>query len=76
MLNYFKLIALISFGCLTAQGAKVETWFYFDFDKYSLEAKQEQILLDSVIHADTSQIESLNLRYCDDRGSAEYNYRW
>jgi outer membrane protein OmpA-like peptidoglycan-associated protein len=60
MLNYFKLIALISFGCLTAQGAKVET--YFDFDKYSLEAKQEQILLDSVIHADTSQIESSNLR--------------
>jgi hypothetical protein len=61
MLNYFKLIALISFGCLTAQGAKVET-VYFDFDKYSLEAKQEQILLDSVIHADTSQIESSNLR--------------
>jgi outer membrane protein OmpA-like peptidoglycan-associated protein len=44
MLNYFKLIALISFGCLNAQGAKVET-VYFDFDKYSLEAKQEQILL-------------------------------
>jgi hypothetical protein len=40
MLNYFKLIALISFDVF-AQGAKVET-VYFDFDKYSLEAKQEQ----------------------------------
>ncbi|MFT7334492.1 MAG: outer membrane protein OmpA-like peptidoglycan-associated protein [Porticoccaceae bacterium] len=75
MLKHFKLIGLISFGCLTAQGAKVET-VYFDFNKYSLEAKQEQILLDSVIHADTSQIESLQIYgYCDDRGSAEYNYR-
>jgi outer membrane protein OmpA-like peptidoglycan-associated protein len=43
MLNYFKLIALISFGCLTAQGEKKTV--YFDFDKYSLEAKQEQIIL-------------------------------
>jgi outer membrane protein OmpA-like peptidoglycan-associated protein len=75
MLNYFKLIALISFGYLTAQGGKVET-VYFDFDKYSLEAKQEQPILDFVIQTDTSQIKSVEIYgYCDDRGTDDYNYK-
>jgi outer membrane protein OmpA-like peptidoglycan-associated protein len=75
MLNYFKLIALISFGYLTAQGGKIET-VYFDFDKYSLEAKQEQPILDFVIQTDTSQIKSVEIYgYCDDRGTDDYNYK-
>jgi outer membrane protein OmpA-like peptidoglycan-associated protein len=75
MLNYFKLIALLSFGFLTAQGGKIET-VYFDFDKYSLEIDQEQTILDFINQSDTSQIESVEIYgYCDDRGDYNYNYK-
>jgi outer membrane protein OmpA-like peptidoglycan-associated protein len=75
MSHYFKLIALISFGYLSGQGKKVET-VYFDFDKYNLEAQQEQIILDFVLQADTSKIESVQIYgYCDDRGNYDYNYK-
>lgn len=75
MLHYFKLITLISFSYLTAQGKKVET-VYFDFDKYSLELEQQQTILDFIIQADTSKIESIQIYgYCDDRGDSDYNYK-
>jgi outer membrane protein OmpA-like peptidoglycan-associated protein len=75
MLHYLKLIALLSFGYLTAQGKKVET-VYFDFDKYTLEVEQEQTILDFIIQADTSEIESIQIYgYCDDRGNSDYNYK-
>jgi outer membrane protein OmpA-like peptidoglycan-associated protein len=75
MLQYFKLIALISFGYLNAQGRKVETVF-FGFDKSSLEVTQQQTILDFIIQADTSQIESVQIYgYCDDRGNYDYNYK-
>jgi outer membrane protein OmpA-like peptidoglycan-associated protein len=75
MLHYFKILALISFGYLTAQEKKIET-VYFDFDKYSLEAEQEQIILDFVSQADSSAIESVQIYgYCDDRGNYDYNYK-
>lgn len=75
MPKYFKLIALISFGFLAAQGKKAQT-VYFDFDKYSLEVEQEQTILDFVIKADTTKIESVQIYgYCDDRGNHDYNYK-
>lgn len=75
MQHYFKLIVLISFGFLSAQGKKVET-VYFDFDKYSLEIEQEQTILDFIISADTTKIESVQIYgYCDDRGNYDYNYK-
>jgi outer membrane protein OmpA-like peptidoglycan-associated protein len=75
MLNYLKLLLLLSYGFLTAQGEQVKT-VYFGFDKYILEADQEQTILESIIHKDASQIESVKIYgYCDDRGSDDYNYR-
>jgi outer membrane protein OmpA-like peptidoglycan-associated protein len=75
MLNYFKIIALISFGCLTAQGEKIET-VYFDFDRYDLEYEQKKTIIDFVIRSDTSKIESIQIYgYCDDRGDYDYNYK-
>jgi len=75
MLHYLNLIALVSFGFLTAQGKKVET-VYFDFDKYRLEVEQQQTILNFIIQADTSKIESIQIYgYCDDRGDDDYNYK-
>lgn len=75
MLNYFKIIALVTYGCLTAQGKKVET-VYFDFDRYDLEYEQKQTIINFVIRSDTSKIESIQIYgYCDDRGDYDYNYK-
>lgn len=75
MFNYLKIITLLSFGCLFAQEKKVET-IYFDFDKFSIDSQQEQNILDFVLKADTTTIESIQIYgYCDDRGNNDYNYK-
>ena len=75
MIHYLKFIILFSFNCLFAQEKKVET-IYFDFDKYNINAQQEQTILDFIIKADTSLIESIQIYgYCDDRGNNDYNYK-
>lgn len=75
MLKYLKIIALLSFSYLTAQAGKVET-VYFEFDKSNLYSEQEQMILDFIIKVDTSRIESIQIYgYCDDRGTADYNYK-
>lgn len=75
MLYYLKLITLLSFGHLSAQGKKVET-VYFDFDKFTLEVEQQQTILNFIIQTDTSKIESIQIYgYCDDRGANDYNYK-
>jgi outer membrane protein OmpA-like peptidoglycan-associated protein len=75
MLSYPQIVALLTFSCLSAQVDKVET-VYFDFDKYTLNSKQQQTIIDFIIKADTSKIESVQIYgYCDDRGNADYNYK-
>ena len=75
MKKHFNIILLLLFNFLSAQEKKVET-VYFDFDKYSLDNQQEQTILDFVIKADTSKIESIQIYgYCDDRGNDNYNYK-
>lgn len=75
MLYYLKLITLLSFGHLSAQGKKVET-VYFDFDKFTLEVEQQQTIRNFIIQTDTSKIESIQIYgYCDDRGANDYNYK-
>lgn len=75
MKKKFKIIAILLYWGLSAQEKKVET-VYFDFDKYSLEKQQEETILDFIIKADTSLIESIQIYgYCDDRGKNDYNYK-
>ena len=75
MLKYLQIITLLSFGLLAAQTEKVET-VYFEFDKYDLTDQQQKNILEFMIKADTSTIESIQIYgYCDDRGTADYNYK-
>ncbi|MFB0910192.1 MAG: OmpA family protein [Flavobacterium sp.] len=75
MLKYLQIITLLSFSLLAAQTEKVET-VYFEFDKYDLTDQQQKNILEFMIKADTSTIESIQIYgYCDDRGTADYNYK-
>lgn len=75
MKNCFKALLILFASFLSAQEKKAET-VYFAFDKYHLNKQQEQLILDFVIKADTSKIESIQIYgYCDDRGNADYNYK-
>lgn len=75
MLKYFQIVTLFAFGCLMAQVKKGET-VYFDFDKYTINKEQEQLILDFIQKKDTATIESIRIYgYCDDRGTDNYNYK-
>lgn len=75
MLSYLKIVVLLSFSYLSAQAEKVKA-VYYDFDKYVLSSEQQQTIIDFIIKADTSKIASLEIYgYCDDRGTADYNYK-
>lgn len=69
------LIFFIAFGVIHAQEKKIGT-VYFDFDKYSIDAIQEQMIVDFVREIDTTQLESIQIYgYCDDRGNNDYNLK-
>ena len=74
MVKYFNIGFLLWFGCLFAQEKTIET-VYFEFDRYALHEKQEQIVVDFIKTIDTTKIESIQIYgYCDDRGDNDYNY--
>lgn len=69
------MLSLLFFGYLTAQEKPVET-VYFEFDKHTLDHRQEQTIVDFIKKADTTKIESIQIYgYCDDRGDNDYNYK-
>jgi outer membrane protein OmpA-like peptidoglycan-associated protein len=69
------LISFLAFGAAFAQEKKIGT-VYFDFDKYTIDAIQEQIIVDFVRELDTTQLESIQIYgYCDDRGNNDYNIK-
>lgn len=75
MLKSFLLITFIAFGATYAQEKKIGT-VYFDFDKYSIDGIQEQMIVDFVREIDTTQLESIQIYgYCDDRGNNDYNLK-
>ena len=75
MFKFIYILPLFLFCFLTAQEKKIKT-VYFEFDKYSLNLKQEQAIWEFIIQSDTSSIESVQIYgYCDDRGANEYNYK-
>jgi outer membrane protein OmpA-like peptidoglycan-associated protein len=75
MFKFLQILLLVFCFSINAQEKKIET-VYFEFDKYSLDPKQEKIIWDFVIHSDTTRIESIQIYgYCDDRGDNDYNYK-
>ncbi|WP_317127903.1 OmpA family protein [Flavobacterium sufflavum] len=75
MLKFVLITAFFSFGTLCAQEKKIGT-VYFEFDKYSIDAVQEQMVVGFVRKIDTTSVESIQIYgYCDDRGNDDYNLK-
>lgn len=69
------LLAFLVFGNVFSQEKKIGT-VYFEFDKYTIDAVQEQIIIDFIQKIDTSRLESIQIYgYCDDRGDNNYNLK-
>lgn len=75
MKNSILLISFLAFGAAFAQEKKIGT-VYFEFDKYTIDAIQQQVIVDFVRELDTTQLESIQIYgYCDDRGNNDYNIK-
>lgn len=74
MKKLFKIGFLVLFLSGFAQ-EKITQNIYFDFDVDQLQENQKNILCDFFQKIDSSQIQSVRVfGYCDDRGSAPYNF--
>ena len=74
MKRLFKIGFLVLFLSGFAQ-EKITQNIYFDFDVDQLQENQKNILCDFFQKIDSSQIQSVRVfGYCDDRGTAPYNF--
>jgi len=75
MLKSIVIAVFFSFGSLWAQEKKIGTT-YFEFNKFSVDAVQKQMLEDFICKIDTASVESVQIYgYCDDRGTDDYNLK-
>lgn len=72
-MKLLKYLPLLFIGFLQAQEAVVQS-VYFDFDKYALNEKQGDDLVDFIKKTDSTRIESIQIfGYTDDVGKEAYN---
>ncbi len=75
MKHFLRLLPLLFFGWVQAQEEVVQS-VYFDFDKFSLDPKQEQAVVNFIKSTDSTRIESVEIfGYTDDIGKEAYNFK-
>ncbi|WP_306351177.1 OmpA family protein [Flavobacterium sp. '19STA2R22 D10 B1'] len=75
MLKFLKILPLLLCGLLHAQEEIVHS-VYFEFDKYNLEDKQTESVVNFVRSIDSTRIETIQIfGYCDDIGKEDYNFK-
>lgn len=75
MKRFFKIVCFLFVGFTSAQDKKTES-VYFEFERYDLDSKQQQQIIDFLVKIDTTTIEAVQIYgYCDDRGDNDYNYK-
>lgn len=75
MIRFLKLLPLLVCGIIYSQEEKVQS-VYFDFDKYSLDDKQGNAVVDFIKNTDSTRIESVQIfGYTDDIGKDAYNFK-
>ncbi|TBX71183.1 OmpA family protein [Flavobacterium silvisoli] len=74
-MKLLKYLPLLFFSLLHAQEEVVHS-VYFDFDKFSLNDKQANDVVDFIKKTDSTRIESIQIfGYTDDIGKEAYNYK-
>ncbi|RZJ33903.1 MAG: OmpA family protein [Flavobacterium sp.] len=72
---FLKLLPLFFAGFIYAQEEVVHS-VYFDFDKYSLDEKQADAVVNYIKSTDSTRIESIQIfGYTDDIGKEAYNFK-
>ncbi len=75
MLRFLKFLPLLFIGFTYAQEEAVKS-VYFEFDKYSLDDKQANEVVDFIKNTDSTRIESVEIfGYTDDIGKDDYNFK-
>lgn len=73
--RFFILFLVFFSGFLYAQEEVVQS-VYFDFDKYNLDEKQANTVVDFIKKTDSTRIESIQIfGYTDDVGKEAYNFK-
>ncbi|HMK06801.1 MAG TPA: OmpA family protein, partial [Flavobacterium sp.] len=75
MIRVLKFLPLLFCGLLYAQEEVVQS-VYFEFDKFRLDDKQGQAVVEFIRNADSTRIESVQIYgYTDDIGKDAYNFK-
>ncbi|MFZ4105160.1 OmpA family protein [Flavobacterium sp.] len=75
MLRFLQLFTLLFLGLAYGQEEAVKS-VYFEFDKYSLDEKQANEVVDFIKNTDSTRIESIEIfGYTDDIGKDDYNFK-
>ena len=75
MIRFLKFLPFLFCGFVNAQEEVVQS-VYFDFDKYHLDEKQGNAVVDFIKHTDSARIESIQIfGYTDDIGKEAYNFK-
>lgn len=75
MIRFFKIFSFFICGIVYAQEEVVQS-VYFDFDKFSLDEKQGNTVVDFIKKTDSTRIESIQIfGYTDDVGKEAYNFK-
>jgi len=75
MIRFLKFLPFLFCGFVYAQEEVVQS-VYFDFDKYHLDEKQGNAVVDFIKHTDSTRIESIQIfGYTDDIGKEAYNFK-
>lgn len=75
MRHFIKLLPLLFFGFVSAQEEVIQS-VYFDSNKFTLDDKQANAVVDYIKATDSSRIESIQIYgYTDDIGKEAYNFK-
>lgn len=75
MIRFLKILPLFLCGIVYAQEEVVQS-VYFDFDKFNLDDKQGNTVVDFIKNTDSTRIESIQIfGYTDDVGKEAYNFK-
>jgi outer membrane protein OmpA-like peptidoglycan-associated protein len=75
MIRFLKILPLLVCGFIYAQEEVVQS-VYFEFDKFNLDEKQGNAIVDFIKNTDSTRIESVQIfGYTDDVGKEAYNFK-
>ena len=75
MIRVLKFLPILIFGFLQAQKEVISS-VYFEFDKFNLDEKQGNAIIDFIKKTDSSRIENIEIfGYTDDIGKEDYNFK-